>query len=257
MEQNDVDRKYADVIIDNSPAILFRRLAAEDLKQRKMIYVSSNISRFGYTAEDFINNRIMFRDIVYSQDTERTKKEIQNYVNKNIEEYTQTYRIVTRDGDVRWIEDRTSVVDDPETGIRYHQGIVIDIHRRKEAEEKLRKSEEKYRRIVETTAEGFLLMDKNLIIVDMNNAYGRMTGYSKKELIGKSLLDLATEKYRVFLSANRDDLLNRQYYKFESDLISRSGAIVPVLVHGNTLYDDMRYALCPMPHALCPLLFPP
>jgi len=238
MEQKDVDWKYADVIIDNSPAILFRRFAAEDLKQRKMVYVSSNISRFGYSAEDFMNNQIMFRDIVYSQDTERTKKEIQDFVNKNIEEYTQTYRIVTRDGDVRWIEDRTSVIDDPETGNRYHQGIVIDIHRRKEAEEKLRRSEEKYRRIVETTSEGFLLMDKNLIIVDMNNAYCRMTGYSKKELVGKSLIDLATEKYRIFLSANRDDLLNRQHYKFENDLISGSGAIVPVLVHGNTLYDD-------------------
>lgn len=118
MEQNDLDRKNADVIIENSPAILFRRLAAENLKQRVMVYVSPNISRFGYRAEDFMNNRIMFRDIVYSQDTERTKKEIQDYVNRNIEEYTQTYRIVTRDGEVRWIEDRTSVVNDPETGIR-------------------------------------------------------------------------------------------------------------------------------------------
>ena len=47
--------QLAELIIDNSPAILFRRLAAEDPKQRKMVYVSPNISRFGYRAEDFIS----------------------------------------------------------------------------------------------------------------------------------------------------------------------------------------------------------
>ena len=45
--------QLAELIIDNSPAVLFRRLAAEDPKLRKMVYVSPNISRFGYTAEDF------------------------------------------------------------------------------------------------------------------------------------------------------------------------------------------------------------
>ncbi len=230
--------QLAELIIDNSPAILFRRLAAEDPKLRKMVYVSPNISRFGYTAEDFINGRIMFRDIVYREDSERTLNELQTYVNRGIEEYTQIYRIITREGDVRWIEDRTSVVEDAETGVRYHQGIVIDIHRRKEAEEKVRKSEEKYRRIVETAGEGFLLMDENLKIVDLNNAYCRMVDYSRNELIGKSLLDMVTENYRHFFSAKREDLLNCGYYEFEGEIIARGGRSVPVLIHANALRDD-------------------
>ena len=230
--------QLAELIIDNSPAILFRRLAAEDPKLRKMVYVSPNISRFGYTAEDFINGRIMFRDIVYREDSERTLKEIQTFVSRSIEEYTQIYRIITREGDVRWIEDRTSVVEDAETGIRYHQGIVIDIHKRKEAEEKVRKSEEKYRRIVETAGEGFLLMDESLKIVDLNNAYCRMVDYSRNELIGKSLLDMVTEDYRHFFSAKREDLLNHGYYEFEGEIIARAGKSVPVLIHANALRDD-------------------
>jgi hypothetical protein len=36
--------QLAELIIDNSPAILFRRLAADDPKLRKMVYVSPNIS---------------------------------------------------------------------------------------------------------------------------------------------------------------------------------------------------------------------
>jgi sigma-B regulation protein RsbU (phosphoserine phosphatase) len=230
--------QLAELIIDNSPAILFRRLAAEDPKLRKMVYVSPNISRFGYTAEDFLSGRIMFRDIVYHEDSERTLKEIQTYVGRNIEKYTQIYRIVTREGDVRWIEDRTSVVEDAETGVHYHQGIVIDIHRRKEAEEKVRKSEEKYRRIVETASEGFLLMDETLKVVDLNNSYCRMVGYSRNQLIGKSLLNMVTEDYRHFFSAKREDLFNRGYYQFEGEIIARAGRSVPVLIHANVLCDD-------------------
>jgi len=238
LEQDAKNYKHCSLIIDKSPVILFRRLAAEKLIQRKMVYVSENISRFGYTADDFLSNRIMFRDIVHPDDTERTKKEIQDYVNKDIESYKQIYRIVTRDGEARWIEDHTSVVADPDTGVNYHQGIVEDIHQRKEAEDKLRRSEEKYRRIIETTGEGFLLMDKNLTIVDSNSAFCRMTRASRKELIGRNLIDMVSEKHRFYISANRDELFNRQNYEFESELMSGSGASVQVLIHGDTLYGD-------------------
>jgi len=189
------DLQLAELIIDNSPVIVFRRMASENPKRRKMVYVSQNISHFGYTADAFLKEEIMFRDIVYPEDTQRTLKEIEFYISKGIETYTQVYRIVTKDGDVRWIEDRTSVVEDEETGNRYHQGIVIDIQLKKEAEDKLHKSEEKYRRIVETAGKGFLLMDENMKIVDLNAAYCRMVGIAPGKIIGKRLIDIVTEEY--------------------------------------------------------------
>lgn len=133
----------SEMIIENSPSILFRRLAADDPKQRRMVYVSPNIARFGYKAEDFLDNTIMFRDIVYQGDSDRTLQEIKEFVEKESEEYTQVYRIVTKSGEVRWVEDKTSTYQDPETGIQYHQGLVTDIHERMVAEIKLRKEQEK------------------------------------------------------------------------------------------------------------------
>ena len=63
-------------------------------------------------------------------------------------------------------------------GIKTHnQGILVDITERKLAEDALRKSEEKFRRIVETAGEGFILMDEDLVILDVNDAYCRMLGY--------------------------------------------------------------------------------
>jgi sigma-B regulation protein RsbU (phosphoserine phosphatase) len=229
--------QLAELIIENSPAILFRRLAADDPKERKMVYVSPNISRFGYRSEDFLDGRIMFRDILYPGDKERTLLEIQAFVEKNIEAYTQFYRIFTKEGSVRWVEDRTSVVEDGATGIRYHQGIVIDIHKRKVAEDKLKKSEEKYRRIVETAGEGFLLMDKFLRIVDLNSAYERMVGSSRSKLIGQKPFTENSEQFqRFWASGKKDD--EREYRQFECDLKSANNLLVPVLVHASSLYSN-------------------
>jgi len=123
-----------------------------------------------------------------------------------------------------------------------HRKLIHEIDAAKQEIEKkekaLRQSEEKYRRIVETAGEGFLLADENLIITDVNDAYCGMLGFERHELIGKSSMDLATEDFRQFLLANRENLLFEDYRRFEGKLVSRHGVIVPVLVNGNTLRDS-------------------
>jgi sigma-B regulation protein RsbU (phosphoserine phosphatase) len=227
--------RLAEVIIDNSPVILFRRLSGEDAK---LVYVSSNISQFGYSAEEFLSGKSGFRQISHPDDHERVHAEITAYMEAGVEEYEQLYRVITRNGDVRWVEDRTTVEHDEQTGISYNQGILIDITEKKMAEDKLRESEEKHRRIVETAGEGFLLMDKNLKIVDVNEAYCRMIGYSRDEMMGKRPSEIATEEFGEYVQAHTEELLASDYRKFEGTIIAKDGRHIPILIHGNTLRDD-------------------
>jgi sigma-B regulation protein RsbU (phosphoserine phosphatase) len=225
----------AQVIINNSPAILFRRIAGSE---PRLVYVSDNISQMGYTAEEFLNEDVTFRDIVHPEDLERVRDEIQDYKDKDVEEYTQVYRCITKSGDIRWVEDQTSVVRDADGTQTHNQGILVDITDKKLAQEKLRKSEEKFRRIVETAVEGFILMNENLVIKDVNDAYCRMLGYSREELLGKTPLDLATEEFRQFLLTNREMILLKERRVFEGSCVAKDGHHVPILVHGNMLRDD-------------------
>jgi sigma-B regulation protein RsbU (phosphoserine phosphatase) len=227
--------RLAEMILDQSPVILFRRLAGED---PKLVYVSHNISRFGYTAEEFLSGAVTFRDIVYPGDEEPLGEEIRGFAEQDVEEYTQFYRIVTKSGNVRWVEDQTSVVRDSEGNKIFNQGIVVDITGRKLAEDNLRKSEEKFRRIVETAGEGFILMDEDLHIMDVNDAYCRMLGYSRGELLGKRPFELATESSREFMQVNREKILSQEYREFEGESVAKDGRIVPILIHGNTLRGD-------------------
>ena len=123
-----------------------------------------------------------------------------------------------------------------------HRTIIREVEEAREEiqrqEAALRKSEEKYRRIVETAGEGFILMDENLVIVDVNDTYGRMLGYTRDEILGKTTFDLATEEFKQFLLTNRNELLSRDYREFEGTVVAKDGRQVPILVHGNTLRDD-------------------
>ena len=124
-------------------------------------------------------------------------------------------------------------------GIRTHnQGVLVDITERKASEDQLRKSEEKYRRIVETAGEGFVLFDTDLTLVDVNEAYCKMVGYSRQELIGKTPLDLATDEFRQFLQVKGEELLSQEYRKYEGVVVAKDGRHVTILVHGNNLKDD-------------------
>ncbi|MGD8991224.1 MAG: SpoIIE family protein phosphatase, partial [Desulfobacterales bacterium] len=130
---------------------------------------------------------------------------------------------------------------------RMHHKIIQEVDEaRREIQQKeaaLRKSEEKYRRIVTTAGEGFILMNQDLVITDANQAYCQMIGYTKDEIIGKTPLDLATDDFKQYMQINQEKILSKEYRRFECSLVARDGRHIPVLVHGNTLRDDRDHVI--------------
>jgi PAS domain S-box-containing protein len=109
---------------------------------------------------------------------------------------------------------------------------------RNHAEAEIRRREEKYRRIVETAGEGFILMDKNLIVTDVNEALCQLIGLRRENIIGKTPLEFATQDFRQFMETNQKEISTGKYKEFEGSVVSQNGRNIPVLVHGSTLRDD-------------------
>jgi len=225
----------ANLIVENSPAVLFRRMANEDAT---LVYVSDNISQWGFDAKDLLSGKLTFHDVLLKEDIERLSDEIASYRDADVEEYTQEYRILTKDGDIRWVSDETSVIRDDYGDKIFNQGILMDITRRKRVEEALAASEFKFRRTIEGAGEGYLLMGAEMDIREVNDAYLRTIGYAREEVVGKRPHDFATLEYLRFLEANKERFLTQDHRRFEGSVFHKDGHIVPILVNAHTLRDQ-------------------
>ncbi|OIQ49970.1 Phosphoserine phosphatase RsbU [Pseudodesulfovibrio hydrargyri] len=223
------------VIVENSPAVVFRRLADDT---HRLVYISENLSQWGFSAADFLSGRKGFDDLLHPDDRERVIAEIDQCRLEEIEEYAQEYRIITADGEVRWVSDETSVVTDADGRRIYNQGVLVDVTASKRAREALEASEFKFRRTIEGAAEGYLLMDRDLVIREVNDAYCRMLGYEREELVGRRPHDFATLDYQRFLESGAERLRGKAVRRFEGTMVHRDGHEVPVLVNANTLLDE-------------------
>lgn len=225
--------RQANLIVERSPIILFRRTAGVT----GLDYVSQNVSRYGYDPETLRRGTLAFLDIVHPDDHASLISQVRAARLAGKDEYALRYRIRTASGEIRWIDDVTTVDCDEHGEPRHYQGVLADVTERVLAQEALRKSEEKHRRILETAAEGFIMMDAGLRLVYCNEAYAAMLGYAPEELVGRSPLEWTTPESRAFLQAHRKRLLAQERRSFEGALVARDGTVVPVLVHGNTLRD--------------------
>lgn len=225
----------ARAIVENSPVMLFRRRAGDD---PALEYVSDNVRAFGYEPDELLSGTLKFEDIVHPDDAGRVEEEIRRHTDSGSDVYTQEYRVLTRSGQERWITDRTVVVRDEDGRALYHQGILTDITRRRQAEEELRRNEEKLKRILDTAAEGFLLMDLEMRIIDANKALLSMIGYSLEQIRGKTPVEFASPHFKRFLLANWQELTAMEHRRFEGSCLHRDGHHVPVLVQGNILRDE-------------------
>jgi PAS domain S-box-containing protein len=105
-----------------------------------------------------------------------------------------------------------------------------DVTERKCAEEKLRKSEEKYRDLIEISPDAIYVVDANGICVLGNRAGSELAGIAHDELVGTPVTDTyLPEERHLFLERLRK-LEANSTLRFERKFVRRSGEIVPVEV---------------------------
>ncbi len=74
------------------------------------------------------------------------------------------------------------------------QGVLVDITARKNADEELRKAEERYRTLVESSPAGILTVDSSGHVIDCNNGACRLLGYPGERLRGADLRDMVASQ---------------------------------------------------------------
>ena len=158
-------------------------------------FVTDNVEDlFGYSVEDFVSGDIPYSQTIHPDDLDRVGREVSFYSrNAAADQFThEPYRILTREGQGKWVEDRTHIRRDEEGTITHYQGIVVDITDRERARDALKESEERFRILVEKSPLGVSLIGRDGRYRYLNPKFVEIFGYGLEEIpTGKEWMEKA------------------------------------------------------------------
>jgi PAS domain S-box-containing protein len=173
-QQTENALKEAYSIINRSPAVTFLWKNAEGWPVE---FVSDNVADlFGYSAEEFISGKVSYAQTVHPDDLQRVAQEVETFSSDNDRTVFvhEPYRIIAKQGNIKWLDDRTYIRRDTKGTITHYEGIVIDITENVQAAEILRESEEKLIRFKKMESLGLLAGG---VAHDLNNVLSGIVSY--------------------------------------------------------------------------------
>ncbi|TQD25377.1 PAS domain S-box protein [Methanolobus vulcani] len=139
--------------------------------------------------------------------------------------------IITHKNNHRWVRlsARPKMVDGKVEKII---GSMQDITLRKEMEQELRESQQKYQMLSDATIEG-IIFHENGIVLDVNKAVTRASGYSKEEIVGKNILKMTIhpDDMDIVLQHMKED--DGKPYEIRS--IRKDGTVFPIEIEAYNL----------------------
>lgn len=117
--------------------------------------------------------------------------------------------------------------------------------RRKPLEDKLYKNvEEEIKTILRTTIDGFYLVDIEGRILDTNDSYCTMIGYSREELIGMRIKEIEAVDTEEVINKRIQQILETGYARFETRHRRKDGRVIAVEASVNYLTDEQPKLFC-------------
>jgi len=147
----------------------------------------------GYSMENFLEGNISWDNLIHPGDFPRVKEEGKKLAENPRYVADDEYRLLRKDGSVRWVRDIKKCLETEEGKII--QGAVYDITDRKEIEENLRQSEERYRSLVEHANDAITVSQDNKFKF-ANPAALKMTGYTEEEMYSLPISNFVHPKDR-------------------------------------------------------------
>ncbi|MGV1100188.1 cache domain-containing protein [Thiovibrio sp. JS02] len=125
-------------------------------------------------------------------------------------------------------------------GRQHLVAIVRDVSERKKSDLRVRKSEEKYRALIETTGTGFVIIDSEGRVRDANDEYVRLSGHARQaEILGRRVTEW-TAKHD--LRRNREAI--KKCYSLgairhlQIDYVDAGGKVTPVEINATVVQGD-------------------
>lgn len=226
-------------ILDNTPLLIFLK----DLQGRYILVNKSFRDTVGVTEEQIINKTD--HDIEPTEDAEKYKRSDEQVI-QTLKPVEQDEVLITTSGRRHLHYTKFPVLDE-RGNIFAISGFGTDVTGRKEAEEKLRTSEAKMRALLDSTKEGFYLLDNQFNILLLNES-GKETVQlitGKPVGVGDNMLEVALPELKDEFLAMMQDVLQGNTIEFEKSFQTDRGLIWLLINYLPVRYrDNQRQGIC-------------
>ncbi len=190
----------------------------------RFITVNPSLARmWGYDSPEDLLNRINNIALqIYVNPEERN--EFLRVMEKDEEVHGFEFQSYRKDGSVLWVQESVRTVKDTNGEVLYYEGTVRDISGVKQAEEFLRRSEERYRRTLNNMLEGCQIIDYDWRYIYVNDTAAQQGRLKPEEMLMRSMLELypSIEKSEMFAALQRC-MENRTPHRMENEFIFPDG----------------------------------
>ena len=176
------------------------------------------------------------RPELHPDDAERVQRDMIAHLKGETETYVVQYRGLRIDGSPVWIEDRGRVIERDANGRALRMiGTRRDINESRRQAEQLRLAAT----VFEAAGEGMAIMDPDFRLLAVNQACCNLSGFSREELIGRSVAVLASsEDSRQQYAVIREALAQQGSWQGELIETRRNGEVYPQWAQMRVVHDS-------------------
>ena len=196
-----------------------------------LVYVNETVSKImGYSFQELKNwSTNDFFKKIHPDDIPIAAERFQRMQKDDMDAFSlYSYRVFSKSGKMKWIEVYSKIIH--YQGKNAIMATIVDITNKKDAEEKLKESEEKYRHLFENSPNMIILLDSSGKIFDANTYFHNSFNYKEDEIIGKN-----------FQQLERISLKNTSIYKEKFRDIFERGILEPFELQVEVKGDLLRW----------------
>jgi len=143
----------------------------------------------GYTPRELESDPFLWFTMIYPEDQEAVRSHAAELL-AGRDPGPLEHRIIRKDGALRWVSN-TPVIHRGSSGeVVSHDGVLSDITERRESQEAVRKSEERFKSLIQNSSDIIVILDAQGRFVYETPSFSRISGYEPGFLTGRTPVDV-------------------------------------------------------------------
>ncbi|MCP6759847.1 MAG: PAS domain S-box protein [Fischerella sp. CENA71] len=215
-----------------------------DVNSQKMIWSQTTFHHWGIEPVQGEPSFSELLERVYPEDRKVLQQSLEQAFTKGIP-YAFDLRIVWPDGSIRYLDSRAEPVFNAQGQVIQLIGTSLDITERKQAEEYLRESEERFRKAFDAAPIGVALVSPQGQFLKVNHSLCEIVGYTEAEMLNLTIMEIThPDDLEADLKGLQKLLANEsRVYQVEKRYLHQRGDTIHTLLNVSLVKDRHRQPL--------------